>query len=459
MIEDLIEDTSWGIEFKVKILVEGTVEIGVRVQILVEDNYVDPEPEVGYFQLAVNPSDTVKMGGLRNDEWYVRIPAYAIQAVRGGSQLSEDARHYFATGDRERPVVCASRTLSSVQKNYTVTEWECLAVVWVLNKLRTYLGSVPVKVITDHAILMRLTNGTQNAVADVLSRNPVENIIGEKVNCAIIRDLVLSSREQLIEEQRRNPEPGHIYRYLENPEDSSVNATICTRHVKTVVYRHQANRTEHVNRDLVQMVANCVNDQHDTWDQFLREFAYAIRTAVIEKTGKTPAELFLGRKLTTPLQKLLMVPDETEFAVGDIEKLFDEVRRNTKAKHEKWAKYYDRRRVLEVKQNNLVVWRSGKKNNSQCVDQVKLYHHRKSDEIEIRTSSSDNNSSSYRSNNFEGLRKDQGERHTSIASNRRPLVRSLLRSWTEPNRRTKQCKKDTLIFKRSGSGGPERKNK
>ncbi|GFX20127.1 retrovirus-related Pol polyprotein from transposon 17.6 [Trichonephila clavipes] len=233
-------------------------------------------------------------------------------------------------------------------------------------------------------------SGTQNTVADVLSRNPFESIIGEKVNCAIIKDLVLSSRDQLIEEQRTDPELGHIYRYLETPGDSSVNAAISgrlipilsnypneivtldllgpypvsrvrrnryvlvitdhfskwaeiiplkkasarviadnffdnyisrfgapiklisdngpqfisdifeklserlgIRHVKAVVYRPQANRTERVNRDLVQMIANYVNEQHDTWDQFLREFAYAIRTAVNETTGKTPAELFL----------------------------------------------------------------------------------------------------------------------------------------------------------------------
>ncbi|GFT63348.1 retrovirus-related Pol polyprotein from transposon 17.6 [Trichonephila clavipes] len=68
------------------------------------------------------------------------------------------------------------------------------------------------------------------------------------------------------------------------------------RHVKTVVYRPQANRTERVNRDLMQLIANYVNEQHDTCDQFLREFAYAIRTAVNETKGKTPAELFLDRK-------------------------------------------------------------------------------------------------------------------------------------------------------------------
>ncbi|GFY16778.1 uncharacterized protein TNCV_4337791 [Trichonephila clavipes] len=186
--------------------------------------------------------------------------------------------------------------------------------------------------------------GTQNTIADVLSRNPIESIIEEKVNCAIIRDLVLSSRDQLIEEQKTDSELGHIYTYLENPEDSSVNAAICIRHVKTVVYRPQANRTERVNRDLVQMIANYVNEQHDTCDQFLRELAYAIRTAVNETTGKTPAELFLGRKLITPFQKLVMVSDGTEFAVGDIERLFEEARRNTETKQEKWKKYYNRRR-------------------------------------------------------------------------------------------------------------------
>ncbi|GFT37061.1 hypothetical protein TNCV_3135161 [Trichonephila clavipes] len=65
-------------------------------------------------------------------------------------------------------------------------------------------------------------SGTQNAVADVLSRNSFESLIGEKVSCAIIRDLVLLSSEQLIEEQRKDLELGHIYSNLESPEDTSV---------------------------------------------------------------------------------------------------------------------------------------------------------------------------------------------------------------------------------------------
>ncbi|GFU12488.1 retrovirus-related Pol polyprotein from transposon 17.6 [Trichonephila clavipes] len=128
------------------------------------------------------------------------------------------------------------------------------------------------------------------------------------------------------------------------------------RHVKTVVYRPQESRTERVNHDLVHKIANYVNDQHDTWDQFLREFAYANRTAVNETTGKYPGDLFLGRKLITAFQKLVMVSDGTEFAVGDIERLFDEGRRNTKAKREKWAKYYDRRwGDVQIKVNDWVL--------------------------------------------------------------------------------------------------------
>ncbi|GFW47510.1 uncharacterized protein TNCV_2437291 [Trichonephila clavipes] len=124
-----------------------------------------------------------------------------------------------------------------------------------------------------------------------------------------------------------------------------------------------------------------------------------------------------------------MVSDGTEFAVGDIERLFEEARRNTKAKHEKWEIYYIRRRrdvqikvndwvliathplssatkivvakfkpkfegpyrVLDVKNNNVVVWKAGKRLTVN-VDQVRIYRHEKCDETEIGIGSSDNNS-------------------------------------------------------------------
>ncbi|GFX25183.1 putative transposable element [Trichonephila clavipes] len=81
--------------------------------------------------------------------------------------------------------------------------------------------------VDDGNLCVDLSETKLNVVANVSDNNTIESIIGEKVNCAIIRDLVLSSRDQLIEEQKTDPELGHIYRYLENPEHSSVNAAIC----------------------------------------------------------------------------------------------------------------------------------------------------------------------------------------------------------------------------------------
>ncbi|GFX24773.1 retrovirus-related Pol polyprotein from transposon 17.6 [Trichonephila clavipes] len=154
---------------------------------------------------------------------------------------------------KHTPIAFASRTINKAERTYTVTERECLAVIWALNKFKTYFGSLPVKVIPDHAALTKLTNGKnlssriirwalklsefniewqhqpgiQNVVANVLSRNPVGNLDGSQISCAALRALALNSREQLIREQREDPELGHIYRYLENPDDGSDNATVC----------------------------------------------------------------------------------------------------------------------------------------------------------------------------------------------------------------------------------------
>ncbi|GFU15955.1 retrovirus-related Pol polyprotein from transposon 297 [Trichonephila clavipes] len=59
----------------------------------------------------------------------------------------------------QKPIAFASRTLNKAERNYTVNERECLAVLWALNKFKAYFGPLPVKVITDHAALTKLTNG------------------------------------------------------------------------------------------------------------------------------------------------------------------------------------------------------------------------------------------------------------------------------------------------------------
>ncbi|GFV87109.1 retrovirus-related Pol polyprotein from transposon 17.6 [Trichonephila clavipes] len=280
--------------------------------------------------------------------------------------------------------------------------------------------------------------GTQNIIADVLSRNPIET--SARAIADNFFDNYISRFGAPIKLISDNG-PQFISDIFEN-----LSEILGIRHLKTVVYRLQANGTELVNRDLVQIIANYVNEQHDTWDQFLREFAFAIRTAVSETTVKTPAELFLGRMLITPFQKLVMVSNGTEFAVGDMERLFEEARRNTETKHEKWKKYYNRHRrdvqikandwvlvamyplssatrkvvakfkpkfegpyrVLGVKNNNVVIWKAGKRLTIN-VDQVRIYRHRKCDETEIGTGSSDNGSLRDESRGFDRVQRRSNE--------------------------------------------------
>lgn len=102
--------------------------------------------------------------------------------------------------DELRPVSFISRVLTEAEQRYTVQEWECLAVVWAVDKFRPYLDFTHFEVHCDHSSLswmfstdqasprvkrwvlrlqgfnckIRHRRGLANIPADALSRAPVQ---------------------------------------------------------------------------------------------------------------------------------------------------------------------------------------------------------------------------------------------------------------------------------------------
>jgi hypothetical protein len=77
------------------------------------------------------------------------------------------------------------------------------------------------------------------------------------------------------------------------------------KHVLTAAYNPSANRCERSNKDIVRMIASFVEGKHDLWDMHLKYFALALRSAVNETTGVSPALLQLGRNIRLPIDNSL----------------------------------------------------------------------------------------------------------------------------------------------------------
>ncbi|GFY21367.1 retrovirus-related Pol polyprotein from transposon gypsy [Trichonephila clavipes] len=133
---------------------------------VVEHIFVRLEPQIQNYVEGRNPETTAQMSEAQKAFDAVKspiteAPVLKLPDFKKPFELFTDASSMSigaVLNQEQKPMVYAPRTLNSAVRNYTVTDRERLAVVWNLNKSRTYLGSLPVKVMTDHAALTPLTN-------------------------------------------------------------------------------------------------------------------------------------------------------------------------------------------------------------------------------------------------------------------------------------------------------------
>uniref|UniRef100_A0A3B4Z3E1 Gypsy retrotransposon integrase-like protein 1 n=1 Tax=Seriola lalandi dorsalis TaxID=1841481 RepID=A0A3B4Z3E1_SERLL len=117
----------------------------------------------------------------------------------------------------------------------------------------------------------------------------------------------------------------------------------------TTAYHPQTNMTERVNRTLKSMIASYVDNNHAKWDQYLSEFRFAINSAVQETTGVTPAELQIGRKLNSPLDKVLKAkvwpPNAPAYdVVHQLAQLKADVEENIRKSKQRQLRSYNKKR-------------------------------------------------------------------------------------------------------------------
>ncbi|GFU92709.1 retrovirus-related Pol polyprotein from transposon 297 [Trichonephila clavipes] len=173
-------------------------------------------------------------------------------------------------------------------------------------------------VITNHftkwSELIPLRKASAHAIANALFENYISRY-GAPIS------LISDNGSQFISE---------VFKHLSHRLD--------IKHMKKVTYRPQANLTERVNHQFSPVESLFLEENHENWDRFLHEFTFALHTSVNETTNKTPAELFLGRKIITPFSKLINVTEGAEYVGRNIEKFFDEARQDMRKQHKKWEK-------------------------------------------------------------------------------------------------------------------------
>lgn len=251
---------------------------------------------------------------------------------------------------REHPVAYVSQKLNKNQKNYTVTELECLAAIVCLKKFRPYVEGLPFKIVTDHSSLRWLMSqkdlsgrlgrwslmlqsfdfevefrkGSANTVPDALSRLDVDefSITPERVDIDLKSPFFNSEeyeklRNEISESPSNFPDSvvseGYIYQRIKFRKGEFSDEMSLWRLWLPKGLHHQVIKLNHDIQSCHGGFAKTLNRIRETffWPKMSRDIKAYISNCEVCKLVKPPNKTLrppMGRQIITerPFQRIYM---------------------------------------------------------------------------------------------------------------------------------------------------------